>query len=275
MKKALTLVVLIVTASIIFAQGIVEFDNQTGLVRRWTSSSDSTLVPVPVGGGYVQLIAAPTGTPLPNPLGVYEGSSGFLPGYSSLAGFLAANPGWAVPWSGDAAGDVYGPLAPAPIIYPGLFYGGTVVIEYVGTGGNVDYVVIGWTGPYATYDAAYAADLANPNSSFLGMSAIATTATGFISVTTPGLPVLLKLTFQGLTLAPVPPRPSLQSAYTSNQLVLSWPLSASNFVLETTSTLSPGSSWVALTNGVVVDAGNFVLTNQATASSAFYRLHQP
>ena len=93
MKKALTLIVLIVTPSIIFAQGTVVFNNSSaGLVQQWTSSSDPTLTSVPVGGGYVQLIAAPTGTPLPGPLGVY-GSSGFLAGYSSLAGWAAGTSG--------------------------------------------------------------------------------------------------------------------------------------------------------------------------------------
>lgn len=164
MKKALTLVVLIVTPSMIFAQGSIEFNNRTGLVQQWTSAYDSTLAPVPVGGGYVQLIAAPVGTPL-QPLGVYAGSSGFLPGYSSLAGFLAANPGWAVPYAGWGAT----PFAPAPISFaPGIFSGGSGVIPSIGDGADADYVVIGWTGPYATYDAAYSADLANPNSSFSG-----------------------------------------------------------------------------------------------------------
>jgi hypothetical protein len=75
-----------------FAQGTVVFNNRTGLVRQRTSAYDSTLAPVPVGGGYVQLIAAPTGTPLPAPLNVYAGSSGFLLGHSSLAGFLGITP---------------------------------------------------------------------------------------------------------------------------------------------------------------------------------------
>jgi hypothetical protein len=198
MKKALTLVVLIVTPSIIFAQGMVGFANQTGLVQRWTSSSDSTLVPVPVGGGYVQLIAAPVGTAL-QPLGVYAGSSGFLPAYSSLEGFLAANSGWAVPWFG---------LSPINVA-PGSFFGGNLVIANIGPGADADYLVIGWTGPYATYDAAYAADLANPSSSFLGMSAITTTRTGDPTLSGPGSPVTLRITFQGLTLAPaVIPEPT-------------------------------------------------------------------
>jgi hypothetical protein len=80
----------------------------------------------------------------------------------------------------------------------------------LGPGADADYVVIGWTGPYATYDAAYAANLATPNSSFLGMSAIATTHTGGeILGTGPVNPEPLRLTFQGIILAPaVIPEPT-------------------------------------------------------------------
>ena len=205
MKNALTLVVLIFTPSIILAQGTVQFANSSAsLVQRWTSADDSSLTPVPVGGGYVQLIAASKGTPLPAPLGVYEGSSGFVPAFSSLAGFLAANPGWAVPY-------VDPPGATAPIVHaPGRFNGGTGVIQPLASGGDADYLVLGWTGPYDTYDAAYAADMASPNSSFLGMSAIATTHTGDPTLGTgPELPVPLSSTFQGITLAPaVIPEPT-------------------------------------------------------------------
>jgi hypothetical protein len=102
-----------------------------------------------------------------------------------------------------------GPLAPAPISgAPGRFNGGVAIIGNIGDGADADYVVIGWTGPYATYDAAYAADLATPNSSFLGMSGIATTHTGEV-VVNPGTPVALRNTFQGMTLAPdVVPEPT-------------------------------------------------------------------
>jgi len=85
-----------------------------------------------------------------------------------------------------------------------------MTIYPLGPGADADYLVIGWTGPYATYDAAYAADLANPNSSFLGMSAIATTHTGDPTRgTDPGIPPGLRPTFQGITLAPaVIPEPN-------------------------------------------------------------------
>jgi PEP-CTERM motif len=208
MKKALTLIVLIITPSIIFGQGWVSFGNTSaGLVQQWTSAYDSTPAPIPVGGGYVELISTMQGNPLLHPLGVYEGSSGFLPAYSSLTGFLAANPGWAIPYAGPFGAT---PLAPVPInAAPARFNGGTATIANIGAGADADYLVIGWTGPYASYDAAYAADLANPNSSFLGISAIATTHTCNPLYINPCTPVPLGPTFQGMTLAPaVIPEPT-------------------------------------------------------------------
>ena len=102
---------------------------------------DSTLAPVPVGGGYAQFIATMNGNPLLHPLGVYQGSSGFLPGYSSLAGFLAANPGWVVPYYEYGAT----PSAPVPInSAPGIFKGPTDTMFPLGPGADADYVVRRW-----------------------------------------------------------------------------------------------------------------------------------
>jgi hypothetical protein len=86
MKKAFALVVLIVTPTKAFAQGTVAFNNGlTGLVQQWTSIDDTTLINVPIGGGYVDLLAAPTGTALSNPL--FKGPLGaFWPNYATLAG---------------------------------------------------------------------------------------------------------------------------------------------------------------------------------------------
>jgi hypothetical protein len=65
MKKAFALVVLIVAPMMVFAQGTVLFCNSTsGLVKQWTSFTDHTVINVPVGGGSVQLLAAPDGTAL-------------------------------------------------------------------------------------------------------------------------------------------------------------------------------------------------------------------
>jgi hypothetical protein len=72
----------------------------------------------------------------------------------------------------------------------------------------------------------------------------------------------------------LPPVPSLGIAATPNQVVLSWPAAATNYVLETAGALVPPTGWTPLTNGVVVAGGTCFLTNSLTGAAAFYRLHQ-
>jgi hypothetical protein len=74
---------------------------------------------------------------------------------------------------------------------------------------------------------------------------------------------------------PVWPPTALSISAVPGKVVLSWPASASGFVLETTSNLTSGASWVPLTNGISTVNDRFVLTNNITASPAFYRLHVP
>jgi DNA-binding beta-propeller fold protein YncE len=66
--------------------------------------------------------------------------------------------------------------------------------------------------------------------------------------------------------------PALQILLSANQVVLSWPAAASNFVLETARTLDPGASWTALTNGIAISGNNYFLTNEVGAGPAFFRL---
>ncbi len=68
--------------------------------------------------------------------------------------------------------------------------------------------------------------------------------------------------------------PSLQIASAANnQITLSWPTWAYSFGLETSSTVASGAIWTPLTNGVMTLGSNFVLTNNLSGTSAFYRLH--
>src|ERR1700690_1267500 len=147
MKKAFALVVLIGIPTMAFAQGTVILGNQTGLVRQWTPQTDTTLINVPKGGGYVELIAAPVGTPLVHPL--YTAGCGFE--YASIADFLAANPGWALPSNAS------GPGTPGLIgAAAGIFNDGVYTIQNVAPGAYAEYFLIGWTGSAATADAAIA-----------------------------------------------------------------------------------------------------------------------
>ncbi len=77
-----------------------------------------------------------------------------------------------------------------------------------------------------------------------------------------------------ISMGPVGP-PSLQIALSGGQAILSWPVWASDFVLETSIGLPPSGSWTPLTNGVVASINDFVLTNKLRTGAAFYRLRQP
>jgi len=72
----------------------------------------------------------------------------------------------------------------------------------------------------------------------------------------------------------VPPPPYLSFGRNGNQLVLSWPASASNFNLEISALVGVGQSWSAVSNGVTAMPGiGFVWTNPSTASPRYFRLH--
>jgi hypothetical protein len=66
---------------------------------------------------------------------------------------------------------------------------------------------------------------------------------------------------------------ALDATFSQGRLALSWPLSASNYVLETASSLAPAASWMAITNGIAASGDTFTLTNDAHGT-AFYRLHR-
>ena len=83
---------------------------------------------------------------------------------------------------------------------------------------------------------------------------------------------------QGFELGPnlllLPPVPSLQVSASGNQIVLSWPLWATNYVLEMSAAAGPAGSWTATTNAAAVSGQSLVATNPTSTPSAFYRLRQ-
>jgi PEP-CTERM motif len=199
MKKYLVIMAATALATSVFAQGTISMGNLSStLVKQWTAKGDSTLISAPVASAQVQFLAAPTGTSL-TPLGTL-GAGGFSASFSTLAGFLAANPGWAA----------YTTTGISPVA--GRFGGGVVTINDaahggIAAGGNIEYIVIGWQGATgSTLDSALAL-----GSSFIGQSAlVAGVATGNPTTIPAGTPSLMNATFGGLTLAPlsVVPEPS-------------------------------------------------------------------
>jgi sugar lactone lactonase YvrE len=61
----------------------------------------------------------------------------------------------------------------------------------------------------------------------------------------------------------------------NNQLILSWPLAASNSVLEGSSSLCPGATWTQLTNDNGISGDTLVHTNSLDAPAQFFRLRTP
>jgi len=78
----------------------------------------------------------------------------------------------------------------------------------------------------------------------------------------------------GPNLLLLPPVPSLQVSASGNQIVISWPLWATNYVLETSAAAGPAASWTATTNAPALSGQSLVATNLMTTLSAFYRLRQ-
>jgi len=179
MKKYLSILAVAAVAACAtsaFAQGTVVFNNGTGLVNKWTDNANSTLVGVPKGGGFVQLFWAPTGT-------------AYTPWTTSLSGaqFYAANPGWVLS------------TPPTGFTTPGAgkFSGGTFTLQPLGAGGTIDYVVVGWTGSAANFDAAIT------GGGMVGVSSKFTSGTGNPTSVPAGTATALSGTFGGMTLAPV------------------------------------------------------------------------
>jgi hypothetical protein len=57
-----------------------------------------------------------------------------------------------------------------------------------------------------------------------------------------------------------------------DELVLSWPASDTNFVLESTATLGASAGWLEVTNTPVTVGDRFQVTSGTTNSSSFFRL---
>jgi len=74
---------------------------------------------------------------------------------------------------------------------------------------------------------------------------------------------------------PPPPLPKLSVSLVGKNVVVSWPASASNFVLESASTLSP-PNWAPDTSSAVVVVGDqATVTIVAASGTKFYRLRKP
>ena len=73
-------------------------------------------------------------------------------------------------------------------------------------------------------------------------------------------------------LVPPPPKPPIRITRSSGTLAITWPTSATNFVLESTANVSPSSSWQLVTNSIQVIDGQFSVSINHALRSEFLRL---
>ncbi|MBI3415315.1 MAG: hypothetical protein HY043_08350 [Verrucomicrobia bacterium] len=142
--------------------------------------------------------------------------------------------------------------------------------DFPGTGGTTTYILNPAPGNYS-FVASNSVPLPVEEPfwvTFGGGEASPTSLPGTISTTNSTSTI-------SVTVSEVSSPVALQITLLSNQAVVSWPSSATGFVLETTETLSSGGSWLPLTNGVVKVGNYSVLTNSVNATATFYRLTKP
>jgi hypothetical protein len=76
-------------------------------------------------------------------------------------------------------------------------------------------------------------------------------------------------------LARIEELPILSVTNTADSVVVSWPTNVLGFTLEKATNSLPASQWSAVTNAVGVSGDRYVVTDQFSGSSSFYRLTKP
>lgn len=80
-----------------------------------------------------------------------------------------------------------------------------------------------------------------------------------------------QLTVENLTFS-IPSKPTLEAQANDGSLLLSWPLSAQNYTLQTTTNLADLNSWETLTNVPAIVNLQNTITNTTGESQRFFRL---
>jgi hypothetical protein len=78
------------------------------------------------------------------------------------------------------------------------------------------------------------------------------------------------------TVAPSPPRPTLNIRRDAGQVLVTWPASSADYSLESSVSPRPEAAWTRINTGVVLTGGTLSFrTTIAAASNKFFRLHKP
>jgi sugar lactone lactonase YvrE len=70
------------------------------------------------------------------------------------------------------------------------------------------------------------------------------------------------------------PGPAMQITLAGGQAIITWPSSATNYVLEASGDVGPAATWTSLTNGITTVGLHFVFTNDLSGAATFYRLRK-
>jgi hypothetical protein len=109
------------------------------------------------------------------------------------------------------------------------------------------------------------------NSGMIDVSAYAGQTNEFFVGIVGGTSTNAQLTVQNLVFYSAP-APSLQAQSSGNNPVLTWPISATGFNLQTTTNLADPNSWVTLTNVPAIVNSQSTVTNSNSGGAVFYRL---
>lgn len=92
----------------------------------------------------------------------------------------------------------------------------------------------------------------------------------------PGIQFSREVNFDNVRLDATPDAssPELRISLAGEGVILSWPAWATNYLPETSNTLSLGNSWVGVTNTSTIISDRFFLTNQVVENAKFYRLRK-
>jgi len=173
MKKYLSMLAVVAVAASAFAQGTVNFANNSSTLVKLPDGTS-----VPKDQGYVQLLWAPSGT----------AATAWNPS-QNLTAWLAANPGW------NAIATSIKPMVGA-----GRFSGGGITVPTATPGAPIQAAVASWASTAQSFDAAFTAG------SPIGVTSAFALNTGNPSTTPPGTPNPLTTAtgFTGVNLVVVP-----------------------------------------------------------------------
>ena len=156
---------------------------------------------------------------------------------------------------------------------PGVFFGGTRILPSAFPPGKpVAVQVRAWltAGTFENFEAAYASE---PGGAFAWSVVMQITPNDAQGTNAP--PTLLGSGFQGFSgcLCPWPPVPgiTISPIVADRHVVLSWPSTASGFVLESSISLLP-NSWALVEPAPVIVGSQFAVTNPMSDGARFYRL---